>query len=178
MRRLLLFPQPERPLSFTARAQDAATSIFQVAPPAAQWGGAGVAVVVAALWHAFTGVLAAALVGLFLADVAIGVFKALHMGGVSAFEWPRFWKKFLELGAAMVGIVIAVCIDLLLREIGSPAEAAYFTSGFLGAVAVGFGASAVKNLAYFFPAVSTAFDALARREGPPKRRASDRGEDD
>lgn len=160
-------------MSMASRAQDTVASMIQAAPPAAQLGMAGVGVVLTALWHAFTGVLAAAMAGLFIADITIGVFKALHLGGVAAFEWPRFWKKFLELGAAMVGIMIAVCVDLLLREIGTPGEAAYFTSGFLGAVAVGFGTSAVKNLAYFFPAVSSVFDTLARREGPPQRRASD-----
>lgn len=158
-----------------SRVQDSVASLFQAAPPAAQWGAAGAGIVLTALWHAFTGVLAAVMVVLFLCDIALGVFRALHMGGLTAFEWPRFWRKFLELGAAVVGIVIAACVDLLLREIGTPDEAAYITSGILGAVTIGFGASAGKNLAYFFPAVSAWFDALARRNGPPQRRASDRG---
>lgn len=156
------------------RLQDSVSTLIQAAPPQVQFGVAGVSVVAAAVWHAFTGVVAAVMALLFLCDLAIGVFKALHIGGLDAFEWTRFWRKFLELGAAMVGIFLAVAIDLLLRQIGTPEDAAYFSTGIIGAISAGFGASAFKNLAYFFPAVSAWFDAFARRNGPPKRRAADR----
>lgn len=158
------------------RLQDSVAALIQAAPPQVQIGVAGVSIVGAAVWHAFTGMIAAVMGLLFFCDITIGVFKSLHRGGLDAFEWPRFWKKFLELGAAMVGITLAVAVDLLLREIGTPEDAAYISTGIIGAVSAGFGASAFKNLSYFFPAVSSWFDTLARRNGPPRRRAADRSE--
>lgn len=154
--------------------QDSAASLLQSSSPAAKVGAAGLGVVVTALWHAFTGVLALAMVILFFCDLLLGVFKAVHLGGIHAFDYDRFGRAFAKLGAAMVGIVMAVVADLLLREIGAVQDATYVTSGILGGISVGFVVSAGKNLAYFFPQVGSLVDTLARRsQEPPKRRASD-----
>jgi phage-related holin len=162
------------------RMQDSAfAAVYQAAPPAAQATVAGAMVVITAVWHAFTGVLAAIMVLLFLVDLGLGVLRALHMGGLKAFCRDRFWRAFLKLAAAMMGVVLAVSVDLLLRHIGTFDEATYFTSGILGGVSLGFLVSAGESLAYFFPAVGLWMDALVRRlRDPgemPRRRASDQG---
>jgi phage-related holin len=160
------------------RPQDTAVASLIQSPPA-QLGVAGISVVVTAVYHAFTGVLAAIMVLLFLCDLALGVLKALHVGGLQAFCRDRFTRAFLKLGAAMVGVLLAASIDLLLQNIGTVEEATYFTSGILGGISVGFLASAGQSLVYFFPAVGVWLDALLRRlRDPgeaPRRRASDRG---
>lgn len=161
----------------THRFQDSAASVFQAAPPVVQWGVAGASVVITAVWNAFTGVMAIVLVLLFLCDLGLGVLRAINLGGIGAFSHDRFAKAFLKLGAAMFGILLAVSIDLMLQHIGTIEEATYFTSGILGAMCVGFIASASQNLAHFFPAVGVWTDALVRRlRDPgetPQRRASD-----
>jgi hypothetical protein len=159
------------------RLQDSAASVFHAAPPATQWGVAGVSVVLAAVWDAFTGVLAAVMVLLFLCDLGLGVLRAINVGGLRAFCRDRFFQAFLKLGAAMFGILLASSIDLMLQHTGALPDATYVTSGILGAICVGFVASAGQNLAHFFPAVGSWFDGLVRRlrdpSDVPQRRASD-----
>lgn len=157
--------------------QEAAASLIQSSSPEAKVGAAGVGVVVTALWHAFTGVLALAMVLLFFCDLALGVFKAVHVGGIHAFDYDRFGRAFAKLGAAMAGIVMAVVADLLLREIGAVQDASYITSGIMSGVSLGFIVSAGKNLAYFFPQVGSMVDTLVkRREDPPQRRSGDQAD--
>lgn len=165
-------------MSLSARIQDsAAAALFQAAPPAAQLSMAGAAVVTTAIYDAFTGVLAAVMVLLFLCDVILGVLKAVHVGGIRAFCRGRFLRAFVKLGAAMAGVLLAVSVDLLLRHIGTVEEATYFTSGILGAISVGFIGSAGQSLVHFFPAVGVWLDALLRRVRDPAevhhRRATD-----
>lgn len=161
------------------RIQDSAfAAVYQAAPAAAQVTAAGAMMVVTAVWHAFTGVLAALMVLLFACDLGLGVLRAIHAGGLKAFCRERFGRAFLKLIAAMVGVVLAVAVDLLLQYIGTVEEATYFTSGIMGGVSLGFLVSAGESLAYFFPGVGLWMDALMRRlRDPgevPRRRASDR----
>lgn len=153
-------------------------SLFQAGPAELRWGATGLAVVASAVWTAVTGVLAVVMVLLFCVDVVLGVFKAVHRGGLNAFEWERFMRGAVKFGAAMAGVVLGVCVDLLLEQTGTVA-ATLTTTGVLAFMCVGFGASAAGSLSYFFPGVERLLDrAMGRAENGdgtihPMRRQSD-----
>lgn len=153
-------------------------SLFQAGPAELRWGATGFAVVASAVWSAMTGVLAVVMVLLFCVDVVLGVFRAVHRGGLNAWSWDRFLRGAVKFGAAMAGVVLGVSVDLVIRETGT-LDATLTTTGVLAFMCFGFGWSAAGNLAYFFPGVEKVLDrAMGRAENGdgtvhPMRRRSD-----
>lgn len=155
------------------------TSALQAGPAEAKWASVGVAVVLSAVWSALTGVLASIMVLLFLVDVGLGVLRAIHVGGVRAFDWDRFRQGWTKFFAALLGIPLAVAVDLTLQHVdavsGTPV-----TTGIITFMSWGFAWSAAGNLGHWFPGVEKWIDrALGRRENGdgtvhPMRRATDR----
>lgn len=153
-------------------------SIFQVGGGAeARVAVGGIAVLTAAIWGAMTGVLAAAMLFLFLSDLVLGVFRAIHEGGLSAFSGERAGRAFIKLGAGAVGIIMSVTVDLLLHEldvVGPDFEPA--TTAVLAGICWLFGWSAAGSLDYFFPGVGGVVrrglraikDPRADDTGPPE----------
>lgn len=152
------------------RLQDSvAASVFQATPQAAQLSAAGAAVVLTALWTAFTGVLALVMVMLFACDLGLGVLKSVHVGGMKAFDHDRFFRAFMRLGAGFFAVLLAVCVDLVLREV-LVLDATYATSGVLGAVCFYFAMSAGQSLDHFFPGVGASVRGLLYRVRDPRQR--------
>lgn len=153
-------------------------SLFQVGPPEARWAGYGITVAAGAVWHSLSGFLAGLLVVLFMADLALGTLKAVHVGGLGAFCRDKFWRAFLKLGAAVVGIALFTIGDLLLHRAGLDPGLTPLTSAALFGICWGFFWSATQNLGHFFPDAQTWVDAALRKvrnpEETPRRRASDR----
>lgn len=139
-------------------------SFVQAGPTEARRIGYGLALVIGALWHTFMSVLVTILVGLFIADLVLGVFRAVHRGGTQAFDWDRFERAFLKMGAAVVGIAVFRLGDLLLEEGGMPPGSTPLTSAFLFGACWGFFWSSIRNLGYFFPNVDRWIDRAMGRE--------------
>lgn len=143
---------------------DTVSALYQDAgSPAVKLAGAGAAVILSAVWDAFTGTVAVALVGVFLADVILGVLKAIHQEGIEGFDLNRLARGFIKLCAAAVGIALMRLGDVLMHQAGGPEEWFPFTTAFLAGATWGFFWSGVKNLSYFFPAVTEWIDAARKR---------------
>jgi hypothetical protein len=124
------------------------------APTTVKVGGAGMAVVISALWETFTSTLVAVMLFLFAADILLGLMRSVDLEGVEGFDWQRFMRGIMKFGAGMVGVVLAVVGDLLVHETEKvPTDWMPFTTVLLTALCWGFFASATKNLAYFYPGI-------------------------
>lgn len=145
------------------------SSFLQAGPTEVRWASAGLAIVLSAIWSAFTGVLAVVMVTLFAVDVGLGVLKALHQGGLRAFDRDRFGRALIKLGAAMLGVLLAASIDLVLQHAGT-VEGTPLATGMLAFMCWGFAWSGVQNLSYFFPGVAERIDGILRRSGDVARR--------
>lgn len=159
-------------------------SFLQAGPEKARWTGYGLALVLGGLWESLSSLLAGALAALFLADLLLGVLKALHHGGLAAFDWTRFTRAWLKLGAAIVGVLVFTLGDMLLHEADLiPTTVNPITSAGLFGMCWGFFWSSVQSLSHFFPDVEMWLDKVLRRpkegEAPhPLRRATDRPQQD
>lgn len=128
--------------------------------------GTAVVVVVSAIWAAFTSVLAVVLALLFLTDLVLGSLRAVHRGGIRAFEWPRFWRAWVKMGAALVGIALFSAGDVLLHETGvMPDDWSPLATVALSAMCWGFFASALTSFGYFFPDASELVERALSRMG-------------
>jgi len=153
-------------------------TFLQAGPSEVKWAATSAAVVLGAIWKAFTSVLFILLLVLFFADVGLGVLKAVNVGGLKGFDRDRFGRAFLKLVAAAFGILLAASVDILLRHQGMVETATPVTTSVLAYMGWGFGWSAAANLAHFFPGIDGVIrGALAKLRDPdepqPKRRKSD-----
>lgn len=145
------------------KLRSAATDLLQAGPPAAKFASAGVTVLLAAVWSSLTSILAVGMVLFFAADMLLGVLKAVHCGGLGAFDQAKFARAWTKLGAAAVGIVLFTAADLLLHEAGSPEQWMPLTTVTLTAMCWGFFWSALQSFAYFFPEVGSRIEGLLNR---------------
>lgn len=139
------------------------SSFIQAGPPAVRWGGYGITVALSAIWTSLTSLLAGVLALLFLVDLTLGVLKALRQGGLESFDWNRFSRAWMKLGAAVVGIALFTLGDLLLHSSGLPSDLTPLTSAALFGMAWGFFWSALQNLSHFFPDIGQWTDAALKR---------------
>lgn len=155
--------------------RDTAVAFIQGAGPApAKVAVAGMAVLGSALWDAFTS-LAVALLALFIvADVLLGIARAVSEGGIQAFDETRFYRAGVKLVAALVIIAVTVGMDLLVHSTGRVPEdwAPAFASG-VAILCAAYLASIAQNATWFFPELGGLFDRLLSREQPRNRREGD-----
>lgn len=140
--------------------------------------GATAAAVFSAFWKSFSSMLAWVLAILFFADLFLGVLRAVHRGGLDAFDWERFWRAWIKLGAAMVGVTLFTAGDLLLHQSGVPQDWYPLSSAALMAMSWGFLWSATQSFGYFFPGAQEAVEKVLHRlrapgDPHPNRRATD-----
>lgn len=135
------------------------------------------AVVVSAFAVSFTSVLAVVLTGLFLADITLGSLRAVAGGGLNAFCWEKWWRAWIKMIAAIVGLAVFTLGDVLLHEMGLRADWHPTATAGLTAMCWGFFFSALQNVGYFFPAARRAVEAVTSRFQPPgqpmQRRSTD-----
>lgn len=138
-------------------------SFVQAGPPEARWTGYGLTLVLGALWASLTSMLAGALAILFVADLGLGVVRALHQGGLRAFDASRFARSWLKFGAAILGIALGTAGDVLLHVAGLPGDATPLTSSVLFGASWGFFWSGAQNLVHFFPELERRIDQVLQR---------------
>lgn len=140
--------------------------------------GATIAILISAFWYAFTSVLAWVLGGLFVVDLVLGVFRSVHKGGLQAFDWNRFTRAWIKMGAALVGLALFALGDVLFQQFGIPNEWFPLTTAGLVGMCFGFFWSALGNFGYFFPKVRERIESLidkisAKEPTEMRRRSSD-----
>jgi hypothetical protein len=130
--------------------------------------GSALAVVLSALWAQFTGILATLLAFFFLVDLGLGILRAIHERGLGGFEWPRFWRAWIKMGAAGLGIALSTLVDLSLHQLQTPEDWFPVTAAALAGMCYGFAASGAQSFAYFWPEVGQGIErAIDQMRGGP-----------
>lgn len=138
-----------------------ALQVYTDGDAAVKLGASGFALIASALSETVFGLVFAALATLWLADMLSGALRAIAIGGLKSFRFPRLMEGFAKLAAAAIGIVIATVLDQIAIESGL--DRPVITTAAMTGIAFGFGASATENLAYWFPGVAGQLSKILNR---------------
>lgn len=143
-----------------------ALQVITDGPPAAKLGATGFAVLLAALTDVATGVAFASVVALWLADMLLGLLRAI---GERSFSFWRFLEGFLKGAAAALGIYLATILDTMGAAAVSSYQGNIASTGAMAGIAVALAWSALENLGHWFPAVAEKLRGRLSGQAPPER---------
>jgi hypothetical protein len=134
----------------------------------------GLAVLGSAIWDAYTSLAVAVLALFILADVVLGVSRAVHEGGLAAFSEQKFWRSGVKAVASFVVIAVMVGMDAMVHasEESLAGWSPFLASG-VTVLCVGYLTSIAKNGAYFSPGLTAIFDRFQSKHVPHDRRSGD-----
>lgn len=143
-----------------------ALQVFTDGPPAAKLGATGFGLLLSALTEVAVGLAFASVVGLWLADMLLGMLRGISERDFSI--W-RFFEGFVKGAAAVIGIYVATIIDTVGGSVVTTYQGDLASTAAMTGIAFAFGWSALENLAHWFPTVAEKLRGRLSGQAPPER---------